>query len=377
MLANLHSEPRIKATQTQLDAVLEAHAGYVKKTGGMRAMLKLRDLSGLTLANRLLDEADFTGASLVGANASGSSFVRANLYCADLRFCNLRNANLQRADLRGATFGTADMAGAVLDYADMRAAIMLHTGNDGGLRKSRDDLKREGVLGGVDFRNASLRNVSLGNSKLIAPDFSGALLQGTRFVGATFIDAKFDGAVLTGVNLAELKVPPESLKACICDPTPEAIAKSAALRDALDAHERWVQTAGAHGKPAILDGADLRPLNGLFKQRTLVGLSARNAMAIGVDFSGSFLQGAKFGGADLRGARFAYCDISGASFRDAKLHHTSFDRAKLGKLQLASGAPFATSFAGAEVNSAQFAAALFDSPLTDFGLSPLIEQANA
>lgn len=377
MLANLHSEPRIKATQAQLDAVLDAHNGYVKKSGGMRAVLKLRDLSGLKLSNRLLDEADFTGTSLMGANASCSSFVRASLYCADLRFCNLRQANLQRADLRGASFGTADLAGAVLDYADMRAAIMLHTGSDGSMRKSREDLKREGALGGVDFRNASLRNVSLGNAKLIAPDFSGSLMQGARFVGATFIDAKFDGAVITGVNLAELKVPPEALKGCVCDPTPEAVAKSAGLRDAIDAHEHWVQTGGTHGKPAVLDGADLRPLHGLLKQRNLIGISARNVMAIGVDFSGSMLQGAKLGGADLRGARFAYCDLSGASFRGAKLHHTSFERAKLGKLRLVSGEPLPTSFAEAEANSAQFAVAIFDSPLTDFGLSPLIQQAAA
>lgn len=369
MLENLHSEQRTKMSQVELNTALTSHERYARSAGGMRAMLKLKDLGGLHLANRRIDGADFAGASLVGANAYGSSFIRASLYCADLRFCNMRYAKLNHCDLRGASFGGADLAGATLDCADMRVAIMVCANADGGFSKLENNNGNTGATDGVDFRNASLRNVSFGNAKLVAPNFSGALLHGARFAGATLADAKFEGAVLTGVNLAELKVPPEALKTCITDPTAETMAGAARVQEEIDSHALWVESGSKHGKPAILDGADLRPLNGCFKQRNLVGLTARNVLAIGVDFGGCFLQGAKFDGADLRGANFTDCNLLGTSFKGAKLHHARFDRATLGTLELRSGTNLSTCLENAEAQIGQFGAAVMKGTLDEFGFT--------
>lgn len=369
MLVNPHSDKRTRITQVELIAALASHERFVKRVGGMRAMFKLKDLSGMVLANRCLDDADFTAASLVGANAYGSSFLRASLHCADLRGCNLRYAKLTRADLRGACFAGAELSGAVLDYADMRVAVMAYADSEGELRKVQHDAPAgESATAGVDFRNASLKNVSFGNAKLVAPNFSGAILHGARFTGATFVDANFNDAVLTGVNLAELKVPPQALKSCILDPSPNAVSESKTLRDKIEAHTCWAETGGKDGKPAVLDGADLRPLNDFLKNRNLVGLSARDVVAIGVDFSGCLLQGAKFSNADLRGARFADCDLSGTSFKAAKLNHTQFDRARLGALPLQSGDALVTCLEETDAVSEQFNTAVITGKLSDFGL---------
>lgn len=361
---NFYGHKRTPVTQIELNAALTAHERFIRSAGGARAMFKLRDMSGLVLANRRLDDADFTGASLERGNAYGSSFVRTSLYCADLRFCNLRYAKLIHADLRGASFGGADLAGAVLDYADMRSAMMAYSGAGAEFRSHPP----ENGGGNIDFRNASLRNVSFGNAKLIAPNFSGAILAGARFNGAVLTDAKFDGADLTGVNLSELKVPPEALKHCVTDPTPAVVAKAAQLLEQIEAHARWVESDGRQGQPAVLDGADLRPLNGRLAKRNLVGLSARQVIAIGVDFSGCRLQGAKFDGADLRGAGFADADLSGTSFKSAKLHHARFDRSRLGALSLLSGQVITTCLEEAEVSVTQFRSAIADQALTAFGL---------
>jgi uncharacterized protein YjbI with pentapeptide repeats len=366
MLKNLYSEDRVPITQTELNAVLVSHERYVAGRGGTRAQLKCRKLDGLNLANRNLDEADLTGCSLVGANLYGSSLVRASLYCADLRKCDLRNAKLMSADIRGASFRGANLSYAVLDNADLRAAMMMYVGAQG---VTVVDGASEKTLGGVDFGRCSMRSVSFGNAKLDGVNFSGSILVNANFRGARLTDVHFDGAVLMGVDLGDLKVPRECLAGCVLDVTQEAVSKADDLRRKLDAHQLWVETGGRAGGTAVLNGADLRPLQDCFKNRALVGLSACNAVAISIDFSGSQLQAAKFDGADLRGANFSGAALGGASFRKAKLSHARFDKASLETLRLISGASLLPSLLDAEASEEQFRGAVLDQPLTALGLS--------
>ncbi len=68
MLKNLYGEKRVARTQHELNGILLSHERYVTYRGGMRAQLAHASLDGLILANRILTEADFSGASLVRAN---------------------------------------------------------------------------------------------------------------------------------------------------------------------------------------------------------------------------------------------------------------------------------------------------------------------
>jgi uncharacterized protein YjbI with pentapeptide repeats len=363
---------RRKVEQSELTRILSAHEYYAAGRGGVRAQFKCADLDGAILANRNLDEADFTGASLVGANFFGSSLLRASLYCADLRNANLRNVRLTSADMRGASFKGADLSFAVLDNADLRAAKMMMMDRDG---VSLVDRSGEKTFGGVDFTNCSLKNTSFSNARLDGANFSGALLLGASFRGARLTDARFKGAVIMGVNLAELKLPPETFAGCVMDVGKRALANAGVLKSQLELHQRWIASDGKEGKAAVLDGEDLRPLHDQFAGRSLIGLSARNTIAIGVDFSGCQLQGAKFDGADLRAANFSGAELSGASFHDAKLVHARFERARLCNLHLYSGETVSPNLLGAEASAEQFRLAILEESLAALGLATGTETA--
>ncbi len=367
MSAHNAAESRATYAPAELQSLLAQHERYVLGRGWVRASFKGALLDGADLSNRALDEADFTGASLTGVNLNGARLTRASLYCADLRQTSLHHARLEQADIRGACFRGADLSHAVLDNADLRTAKMMLVGA-GGVSVVNHGKDHNG-FGGVDFSNCSLRHASFGKAKLDGAVFDGALLVGTNFRGARLTQASFTGAVLMGVNLIELNLPSETFAGCIFDISPEARAKAPALAAMIARHHRWVSSNGAEGSVACLDGEDLRPLLSRFVGRNLAGLSARGAIAIGLDFSQSQLQGAKFDGADLRGANFSESDLSGVSFHVARLAHARFTEAKLSNLRLRNGEVLAPNFLGADAVPEQFADAVLEESLAALGLS--------
>jgi uncharacterized protein YjbI with pentapeptide repeats len=260
----------------------------------------------------------------------------------------------------------ANLAFAKLDNADLRAAMMMFMSPEGISIVDRSDPNRGGGDGTVDFSNCSLKRASFGNAKLEGANFSGAMLQGASFRGAKLINVKFDGAILTGVDLKDL--PPEVLQNCITDVTPAALEKFEMLRSRLDAHQQWIVSGGKQGSHCVLDGEDIRPMQNLVVGRPLTGLSARGAIAIGLNFSGCQLQGARFDGADLRDTDFSGADLRGASFADAKIAHAKFDKADLRSLVLGSGQVRGTRFSDALGTASQFASALIDGDANDLGL---------
>lgn len=372
MLKDIYSAPRTVMTQVELNAVMASHDKYLAVRGGTRAQFNLRSLDGLNLANRNLSEADFSGASLVNATLYGSNLTRSNFYCADLRGSNLRCANLSHADLRGASFRGASLSSAMLDNADLRAAVMMFV-RPGGDRVMVMDhskgAKDTGQTLGVDFSNCSMKNISLGNAKLNGANFSGAILHGANFKGAQLPNVNLDGAILTGVSMSDLMVPPAALKGCITDVSPESIERATTLKAKIDAHRLWIGSDGKRGEAANLDGEDLRPLLQFFAKLPLTALSARNANAIGVNFSGCQLQAARFDGADLRDADFADADLRGASFAGAKLSHARFDRADMTALVLANGNKLAPNLSAAVATEEQFFNAKVDGPMSALGLA--------
>jgi uncharacterized protein YjbI with pentapeptide repeats len=201
--------------------------------------------------------------------------------------------------------------------------------------------------------------VSFGNAKLDGANFTGALLHGAKFKNAVLTDAVFKDAVLTGVNLEDLKVPPQSLEGALRDVTPQARALAHELKALLEEHRRFVTSGGQEGRMAVMDGADLRPLQNLAGWR-LTGFAARQAIAIDMDFSDCQLQAAKLEGADLRGANFTGADLRGVSFRNAKLAHAVFKGANLGQLKLGDGSALAADLTGAEFAEDQLRDAIRD-----------------
>jgi uncharacterized protein YjbI with pentapeptide repeats len=372
MLKNLYGEKGAALSQTELNGILASQGSHVTCLGGQLARLRSANLNGLNLANRNLQEVDFSGTTFVKANLYGSNLSRASLYCADLRGCNLQRANLSGADMRGASFKGANLSFAILDRADLRAGMMMYIGLNSATILDRGDLSKGmgGTPGGVDFSNCSMKGTSFGNARLDNVNFDGALMVGARFKGAKLTGVSLRGTVLIGVNLSELDLPPEALKDCVLDVPAEAKSKAAELKAKLEIHHTWVSSDGKLGSAAVFDGEDLRPLSGELAGRCLIGLSARKVMAIGVSFAGCQLQGAKFDGADLRDADFTAADLSGASLKGTKLGYAKFDKAILHNLRLLSGEILRPDLSGAEATEEQFQLAnLGDNGVFALGLS--------
>ncbi len=333
----------VRYSQAQLDQFLVAHERFQRREPrGRRAVMRFLKARGLDFSRRLLIDADFTGADLREARLVLANFESATLFCADLRQADARGANLRRADLRGCSLRDANLSSARLDEADMREAVLV-----------REDPEKEVQLGGwspparaqkgrfqtfaVDFTNCSMKGAKLGLAKLKGANFSGALLNGADLSGAVLDDARFDGAVLTGVDMSGVRIHPLALAKCVMPPSQTALQRVAELKGRLAAAARWLATDGAEGRPAVLDGEDLRTLDVAFENARLTALSAKEACAIGVCFKGAQLQAANFEKADLRDADFSGADLRGACLRGANLSHARFEGADLRPLPLPSG----------------------------------------
>lgn len=334
MIDDLYKPDAAAISEAEIQRIVSDHHRFLTRQQGARAMLQSSKLDGLKLAGRDLSEADLTGASLVGTDLRGANLSRVSLYCADLRGCDLRYARLDHADLRGANFKGANLSHANLDHADLRAATMLHLGDR---MRFQGNTHHHSPFGAVDFSFASLRGASFKGAKLDNANFTEALLEGAAFRGARLRNACFRSAVLSGVPLEDLNATSSSLLYSVTAPTPMAVARARPLLAALRAHHDWFTTLGQKGRPARIEGEDLRPLGTALKGLCLAGLSARRVMAVGVDFSGCHLHAAHFDGADIRGATFDEADLSGASLSGAKLSHASFRKAKIRDLRLCTG----------------------------------------
>lgn len=125
-----------------LDAILAEHALWVQTGGtqGKRAQLEGEDLSGRTLTEAPLTNANLRRCDLSGSDLSkaelhgadmrhaeliGCQMVEANLAVARMRHAHLRGCTLDRANLQGADLAGADLAGSIFEGADLKGANML------------------------------------------------------------------------------------------------------------------------------------------------------------------------------------------------------------------------------------------------------------
>ncbi len=350
--------PRLN--QTQLDQFMLAHQYYVeRRPRGRRMIMRFLQLHTLSLKDRNMTEAELTGSCLYACDLRGTNFERANLYCADLRLIDATDANFFRADLRGVTLRGAILTRALLDGADLRSAVVAVADEVRGLailRHKRDAATNRGPALGedgetaefaVDFTDASLAGAKLQGANLKHANFKGANLAGANLQGARLDGADLQGAILTGVDLSRLGLYPSQLVGCVVDPTPEAREQAAFLGVRIEEAERWWTTGGKQGHPAMMDGEDLRVIVDIFAGRSLTAMSARDALGVGVNFSGAMLQSARFDGADLRTANFEGADLRGASFANANLTRARFAGAQIGPLLINNRIVRSTNFEGA------------------------------
>ena len=131
-----------------LGASYVVEAQYFEKIGHIKPFNREEVLELIAKGNQnKLNEYDFYGADLSGANLSGADLSGANLSGADLSGADLSGANLSGADLSGANLSGADLSGANLSGANLSGADL-----------SGADLSGAN-LSGADLRSANLLNV--------------------------------------------------------------------------------------------------------------------------------------------------------------------------------------------------------------------------
>ena len=130
-----------------LGASYVVEAQYFEKIGHIKPFNREEVLELIAKGNQnKLNEYDFYGANLSGANLRSANLSGANLRSANLSGANLRSANLSGADLSGADLSGANLRSANLSGADLSGANL--SGAD---------------LSGANLRSANLRSADLLN----------------------------------------------------------------------------------------------------------------------------------------------------------------------------------------------------------------------
>ncbi|MBF0276412.1 MAG: pentapeptide repeat-containing protein [SAR324 cluster bacterium] len=167
------------------------------------------DLSGVTLENIDLKEAD-----LPGANLKGSTLINVNLDRANLKGANLQNSELDHVDLREAILVEANLQHASVNKSSMDQSNFARANLDFVmLRKAtlkranfRGVTMRESELLGVSADEIDLRKADLTRSRLIGLDVNRGSLQSIKLNESKLLGVSFDRVNLTKSSLLSINI---------------------------------------------------------------------------------------------------------------------------------------------------------------------------
>lgn len=175
-------------TTEQLNKILEDHRKWLIDEGGMRADLRLTNLS----------KANLEKVNLRGAYLERADLSKANLKGADLRGAYLRGSDLSNANLMGADLGYSYLKGSDLSYSCLFKANLLEVELEGA-NLSKSNL--EGAsLEGACLRYSYLKGATLKDTDLRWTDLEGANLSYSDLKGANL-----KGANLKGTDLRHIR----------------------------------------------------------------------------------------------------------------------------------------------------------------------------
>ena len=342
-----------KLSQAQVDQICQKHERFTAcRPGGARASFAWCDLSGLTLRNRVLQDADFTAAILSDCDITGAVLDKSNLYCADMQMANLSGASLRRTDLRGACLRGANLSGCDLYEADLREGALALPDKQAGLNYVEISMRsseaayanlrganlERSKLSGIQAMKADFTDAVMKSCKLIRANLKQAIMDNVDLAGADLSGADLSGAslkdaVLVGAKTDMMRTDQADLSGVLTDKAAGTDVKALPYGDLLRAHAKWVDTLGKEGAPSTFDKADLRGL-GSIKGLNLAALSAKGAVFYGLDMEGVQLQGAHLEDADLRNCNLRNADLRGVRLARARMDGANLEGAKLGALRI-------------------------------------------
>jgi uncharacterized protein YjbI with pentapeptide repeats len=326
-------------TQAELNRILKEHQDFLKGiSGGVRASVKFRDLTGLDFRRANLVNADFSGSCLNETNLSHCKCSNASFFACDLNKANLSHGDFARCDFRGASIVNADLTEANFDSADLRRGVMMNyldaasedKWNKSGETKLSGSMVRDTDMSHVlahntNFSDANMVGVKMHDARLNGSDLSNANMQnadlsGTNLTGANMKNAVVDGIILTAVEgdrteiagLIEQQNARKSLKDGDMD-----------LKALIKEHTSWIQSAGRDGQQLNLSEYDLSD------EKDLRNYPLTVIVASGSKFTGLYLEGVKMESSVLNRSDFRDCHMKNADFRGSSFKESLFTRADL------------------------------------------------
>lgn len=319
-------------SQEQLDAMAKLHKRFLDgRLGGLRAVLRNKNLGGLNLRGQDMRQADFSGCNMQYMDLSGTDFTEANLYACDLSFSNLNDTVFARADCRGTQIEGANLEGADLVSADLREGMFAHAENYGQSKvvsfkgANLEGARLSGALiNSADFSDANLASSSMINADLRNADFTGANLSHADIKGAQMEGACLRQTILVGVQNEILQKAGLNLHDALTDENigHKLKEKKESLQQLLSQHALWIESVGEKGKRLDISNYDLRELESL-KGQVLTAIIAQNTKFIGINFYRCEIQSAVLDGSDFRQCDLEETDFRGSSLIGANLCHAN------------------------------------------------------
>tara|TARA_R110002124_G_scaffold251771_5_gene417036 strand:- start:1814 stop:3058 length:1245 start_codon:yes stop_codon:yes gene_type:complete len=324
--------------QKELNELIKKHDMFMNgRPGGARAVIRDRDLSGLSFEKAKLSQSDFTGCIMRGCDLSGAQFESATLFGCDMTKAKLYHTNFTRADLRG-----ADITG-----ADLRegASVLRVSADEEGRDIYKEQQKGNVVLVGSDLSGASLQNThatkaDFGNANLSGADLSGAQLQSANLEGSDMTgsnmsktdlrSANLKDSIMLGVDLEQADIKDADLAGALTDDQSGRAYEEVALTldEMVKKHTEWVSSAGRQGKQLNLSDYDMRNIRTLAGAR-LTAIKAMKTMFAGVNFTGTEMQSAILDGSDFRKCDMRSIDLRASSLKGALLNRADMRNANL------------------------------------------------
>ncbi|MCK5554883.1 MAG: pentapeptide repeat-containing protein, partial [Alphaproteobacteria bacterium] len=284
-----------KMTQAELDEVIRKHNNFMTaRPGGARAVVKDKDLSGLSFAGKDLSQSDFTGCIMENADLTNSNFESATLFGCDFTNSKLNNARMVRADMRGAEISQADLSKADMTGTDLREGKTIVKRR---VKNPEDRFDSVGT-GVTQFIGSNLSDANLNGATAASADFTdanmqGAQLQSTDLKNAMLLGADLSKADLSSADLrnadfsyatmvgANMKGTEKSGTTFSLTLTVEPVGKDFAevemtLDELLLKHVAWVASGGRQGGQLDLTGMDMRKAPSL-AARKLTAIKASQA----------------------------------------------------------------------------------------------------
>lgn len=338
--------------QAELNEIIRKHQMFLTaKPGGSRALVRDRDLTGLSFIGQNLSQSDFTGCIMAGTDLTNANFESSTLFGCDFTNAKMTHTRLVRADMRGAEIGEADLSKADLTGADLREGKTILRRK---VRSTEDQFNLNSAAGTVQFIGSDLSGAVLNGATASSANFTDAKMIDTQLMGANLKDAILIGADLShadlgGADLRNADFSYAMMNGASIDNTEtsgsvftltltedtrgtDITEFEMTLDELILRHMTWVASGGRQGKRMDLMEVDMRKGPSIAAKR-LTAIRAVKTTFAEMDLRGLEMQSAVLEQSDFRKCLMANVDMRGANMKGSLFNRADLTQGNFNPLQ--------------------------------------------